>query len=1156
MNLGRLVSRSLVHYRRTGAVVVFGLAIASAVITGSLVIGDSVKGSLRDTALSRLGRIDYALRAPRHFRTALADELMSDPQVSSAVDGVFAAMATVGAARDPQSGAVVPDVSVLGVEAGYLSLQQGGVGELQGRQCAINRALADDLGVGEGEPLLLTVHKESAVSADTLFARRALSETAPSVRLQVRAVLPAGGVGDFRLDAQSAVPRNVFVARDWLASRLDAQGRANTLLVASRGGRAAEILSEGVSRHSTLADRGLVVEPNADRGYLSLTSDATLLTHEQSEAARSAGKLIGARTGRTSMYLATSISPLAPPEDGRRRELAYAVIAAVEPLEEFVALDGRPGPSSTSGIVLNEWAARDLEVSVGEWLRVEFMVPTQDGTYPIRRIRLKLEGIVELSGAAADSGLAPDFEGITNTERIDEWDPPFPLDLERITDRDEEYWERYGPAPKAFVSPDTARGMWQSAPGSAGETTRLPDEPHLRPEALSRRPDWITSIRITDAPSRSPQVLEGAFCQALLIGLPAENSGLVFRPVRSLALEAAKGTSDFAQLFLGLSMFLVVSGAGLAAMLMRLSVDRRASEAGIMLACGCGPGLVRRALMAEGIVLTALGTVAGVPAGVAYANWLIIALQTRWAGALGSTSSLWLHVTGRALAIGVVAGLIVGLGTVAWSVRALGKKTVLDLLAGWQSMAVAPAVLRRRSTGAVALAFSVTGGLLLALAAGAGIVAPEGAFFGIGAALLIVTLSACGVAMARAVRSSSANRSLAHLALRNAAAGRGRSLLVIGLLASATFVIVAVAANSRSFTAADLTDKNSGTGGFALVAKTSVPLGFDPGTPAGRSNLGVSPQDEGILKQASVICLLASPGEDISCLNISRPRHPRVLGVPDAMIQRGGFSLITDLRDGRASPWELLRQPAVDGAIPAFGDAASVRWTLHSGLGKTYELPGADGKPVKLRFVGLFTGSIFQSELLVSQSNFKALFPQVTLPSRFLIDLAGGSARGNAGDAVAEALRRSLGEMGLQVRRAPALLDDFIRVQNTYLSMFLALGGLGVLLGTIGLAAVLLRSALERRREMAVMLATGFTKGRLSALLLGENGALLGVGLLSGAASALVAVAPQLAASHSNVNWRALLAVLGSILLTGAITTVLAVYSAVRRDLVPALRSE
>jgi len=45
-------------------------------------------------------------------------------------------------------------------------------------------------------------------------------------------------------------------------------------------------------------------------------------------------------------------------------------------------------------------------------------------------------------------------------------------------------------------------------------------------------------------------------------------------------------------------------------------------------------------------------------------------------------------------------------------------------------------------------------------------------------------------------------------------------------------------------------------------------------------------------------------------------------------------------------------------------------------------------------------------------------------------------------------------------------------VQNTYLNTFQVLGALGLLLGSAGLGVVVLRNVLERRAELAAMLAT------------------------------------------------------------------------------------
>lgn len=446
-------------------------------------------------------------------------------------------------------------------------------------------------------------------------------------------------------------------------------------------------------------------------------------------------------------------------------------------------------------------------------------------------------------------------------------------------------------------------------------------------------------------------------------------------------------------------------------------------------------------------------------------------------------------------------------------------------------------------------ALVVAAGLLIAALA-SDVIPTQGAFFAIGALLLVAALAGAYVLLQRAVARPGAAASLVRLALRSAAANRGRSLLLVGLLAAASFVIVTVAANSIDFSHIDVRERASGTGGFALVATSSVPLRFDPATAEGRANLGFLPDEQEALADTEIISLLRSPGEDISCLNIARPTHPRLLGVSNALVARDGFVVRTAEPAPGGNPWRLLGEDMGEEAISAFGDAASVQWQLHSGLGRRYPISTPGGE-VELRFVGLLSGSIFQSDLLVPEAALRRLYPQVAGPSYLLIDAPDGREQ-----KVADALRSALGEMGLEVRSTREVLNAYIGVQNTYLLMFLALGGLGLVLGTIGLVAVILRSAFERRAEFALMLATGFTPGNLATLLVVENAGLLIAGIVAGTITALIAVAPHLVSAQASVNWAALGAVLVATLLVGLTACLAGARAAVRGRLIEALRTE
>ena len=113
-------------------------------------------------------------------------------------------------------------------------------------------------------------------------------------------------------------------------------------------------------------------------------------------------------------------------------------------------------------------------------------------------------------------------------------------------------------------------------------------------------------------------------------------------------------------------------------------------------------------------------------------------------------------------------------------------------------------------------------------------------------------------------------------------------------------------------------------------------------------------------------------------------------------------------------------------------------------------------------------------------------------------------------DVARSELSRGLQDRGLEVTPAAQRLAEFQAVENTYLSIFQVLGGLGLLLGSAGLAIVVSRNVLERRREFGLLEAVGFRPAQLRSLVFAEHRWLIACGLAIGTASALVAVWPNL----------------------------------------------
>jgi hypothetical protein len=387
------------------------------------------------------------------------------------------------------------------------------------------------------------------------------------------------------------------------------------------------------------------------------------------------------------------------------------------------------------------------------------------------------------------------------------------------------------------------------------------------------------------------------------------------------------------------------------------------------------------------------------------------------------------------------------------------------------------------------------------------------------------------------------------MAARNVTLNPGRSLLSASLVAAAAFVIVAVAANGFRY-GEEVDALDSPAGGYTVVAESAVPVHVDLAAADAAFEVGLAAAEAELLGSTAIAAFRVLPGDDVSCLNLYQPERPRILGVPREQIDRGGFAFRQLARESD-TPWTLLDDELSDAAIPAFGDFESMTWILKLGLGDELQIENERGEPIRLRLVGLLEKSLFQSELLIAEEHFERHFPSRTGRSFFLFDPPDGR-----DEELLAALESRLDAYGFDAASTRERLDRYQAVFNTYLATFQTLGGLGLLLGTFGLAAILLRNVLERRGELATMRALGFRRRSLAWLVLAENTVLLVVGLAIGAAAALLAVAPHLLAGNAVVPWGSLAATLLLIVAVGTLAAVAAVRRALAAPLLPTLKGE
>jgi ABC-type lipoprotein release transport system permease subunit len=1114
-----LVLRGLVHYWRGHVAVVLGVAAAAAALGGSLVVGDSVRGSLATTALGRLGRTTHVVESTRFFREALAGDLAGQPSFAAAFDAACPLVALSGAATHGTTRRRAGDVLVYGVDERFWALQRVPAPEgLAEREALVSEALASELGAGVGEPILLRLHAAPGIPGSSLFGRR--DDPARAVRLTVRGVLRTS-LGELTWRPRSGAVRAAFVPLRTLQRALGLDGRANVVLAAAKVGSApAAELPKALRAAITLEDLGLRLRVLPAAGALQLETTSALVDDALADAATGVAQGQGLAVSEVLVYLANALRV-------GDRVVPYSLVAALDDAAlRKVGEGGVTGRDDVPPIVLNDWTASSLRATPGARVALDYFVWHEEGRLTTESATFDLTAVTEMAGLAADRDLSPEYPGITESQHLADWDPPFPIDLDRIRPEDEAYWDRHRATPKAFVPLAVGQRLWGHAQGR------------------------LTSLRLAPPARATLEETRDRFAAGLLSALHeagaapgASWSAVAVIPAREAALAAARGSTDFGEYFAYFSFFLVVAGLLLAGLFFRLGLEQRLREVGLLEALGFSAGRLRRHFLTEGIVLAGLGGLVGAFAAAGYAAMVLWGLRTLWTGALG-TRDLELHLRPWSPLLGALGAGLAAAFAVAWTLRDLRRLSPRSLLAGalepWRGARARRRLLVPGLLAALAL--------ILVLATRAGVVGDTAGFFGAGGLLLASALVLAHQVAGRRPAEAAAVRSVTGLGLRGVSFRPGRSVVCIALVAAATFVIVAVGAFRQEGTG-DLDARTGPSGGYRLLAWSVAPLHHDLGTRGGQDALALDPA---LLEGVSVARFPARRGDDASCLNLYGPREPTVLGASAAFLREGRFSFqgsLAETPEERANPWGLLeRGRDEDGAIPVIADAGSLAYVLHRELGDVLSL-GETG--VRVRFVGALAPGLLQGELIMAERHFQTAFPERTGASFFLFGVPEARA-----DALSQGLEDHLGDFGFDVSEAATRLRDFHRVENTYIATFQALGALGLLLGVVGLATVLARNALEQRGELALLRAVGYRTRHLTWMVLAENAVLVGLGFLAGAVPALVAIAPMVLDGRGAVPRLLVAGLLAALAATGALVSWMAVAFIRRLPLLASLRSE
>ena len=1093
------VKRSLRYYRARHGVFAATAALTAAVLGAALLTGESLQAGLRAGLHARLGAARSAvLLAEGVFPADLAQRL---PDTE-------AALLLRGELLTADGAVCASDAQIIGL---YSDQETGGA-EFR---ATLNDRVRDLLRGAEGavrfvKPTLHAAELPLGQVKESRLVRRHLASAPSSVPLPLNtALLPA----DFALRPASLPPVNVFVPLDMLAASVDEPKMANLLL----SSLPPQELERALAQTLTPEACGLEIEEQkseAGETVTAIRSRRVFLPPGLRETLEQAGLKVSAAT----YHLADAFT-------AGERGTPYGFVAAITPDSTLVPRDLRDDE-----IVINAWLAEtlgvttDAEVTVS-WRRFEAggrLVETQD-TFRVR-------GVIPMETATTARRAMPVFPGLENVDSCADWDVGLPLDEEQLNDAaNEAYWKAWRETPKLFFTHVTGKAAFGTVFGDAMSLSVAADEVAVR-----------TALK----------------------GVPPTRLGFQVRPIWEEGLAAARGTTDFRLLFVGMAFIVMAASLLLVGLSLALALETRKSEIALFRALGWCRNRVVLVLAAEWSVPLCVGTAVGAAGGALLARALVWSLGRFWRDAFAGAEPLFIFSLPVALlAAAISAGLTLlvllhvtrryasSLPTAVWRCEdnaflvkggAESREQVWHGHLARVSWAGRPChegfcktsaslrlcVKKTRNNRLSASAKSVVGGVL-ALAVIAIVVwgpegaAANGAFFGAGFLLMVsimLFLVSLGEAWRRATAGRSAVQSPVAAGVARALAVPRRSAPVVILLAVGLFLSVGIFA-MRHDPAAGSEHPWSGSGGFRAIVTSAVSLDRTRGLELAHAISGA----EGIVP------VRVRVGDEAGCLNMNAPQTPQLLGLEARVMAR---ARAFEPREA-GGVWSPLEQPLPDGTIPALAaDRAMLQYSLKTRAGVTdgavITYAGSDGTPWRVRIVGALPvrSGILQGALLIDERFFVQMFPEEGY-RMWLCDYAPYALR-EATDitrhptaeqrAQAAVLRHPA--PGVTIETAEERLRMLGAMEASYLDLFLVLGALGLLLGTAGLSLVILRGVEERRSEFALLAAVGVARRNVVRLLAAEYGVLVAAGLVSGILPALVAIQPAARSLGGALPWR------------------------------------
>jgi len=574
----QLILQSLAFYKKPVFFQLLIIILLAAVITGSLLVGGSVKESLKRSSAERLGNTGIVISSGTRFFTSDLPLRLKD---SSGV-ACIGILDLQGYCQSLGSQKRASNIHIYGINYDFFRFHGHDSISLKPGEVAVNRRLSDYLGINTGDELIIRYTELSDIPREAPFAPS--GQLSKSIVLKVGKIIGQGGISNFSISISQITPMNIFINLADLEDDHNKPIRLNRILIKNDRKNSVTGVSEVLKNSLNLSDIGLSLKLIKRTGEFEISSDRIFI--EDGIIKTINKQLPGSAPVLT--YLGNRFV------DGTK----------ITPYSFISALPAKLYPEIGNGMIINRWMANDLDASVGDsillyWYSIDSLnkMIEKKGNFIVNRI-------VEMYGIWADSLLMPAFPGIAGKESCSDWDAGLPVKMKEIRTKDEDYWNKYRGTPKAFISYSTGKKIWGN---------------NFGPATAIRFPAGITGNEIKDA-------MKGS--------LNPFTVGFSITDLADDTLNASDQSVDFGSLFLSLGFFLILASLVLLSFASSSYFNSKKGQIQTLYALGFSNRWISGFLLSETGLISLAGCFIGAFAGYGINIVLTQALNTVWRGAV------------------------------------------------------------------------------------------------------------------------------------------------------------------------------------------------------------------------------------------------------------------------------------------------------------------------------------------------------------------------------------------------------------------------------------------------------------------------------------------------------------------------------------------